>query len=46
MQWSWNVMFFMTDLAVVLLGLCGGTFSASSGLLKVTFFVVDMVSEA
>ena len=36
----------MTDLGVVLLGLCGGTSSAYSGLLKVTFSVVDMVSKA
>ena len=36
----------MTDLGIVLLGLCGGTFSACNGLLKVTFFVVDMVSNA
>ena len=34
----------MTDPCVVLLGLCGGSFSACSGLLKVRFFVVDMVS--
>ena len=34
----------MTELCVVLLELCGGTFSACSGLLKVTFFVLDMVS--
>ena len=36
----------MTDLGVVLLQLCDGAFSACSGLLKVTFFVVDMVSKA
>ena len=36
----------MPDLGVVLLSLCGGTFSAHSGLLKVMFFVVDVVSKA
>ena len=36
----------MNELGGVLLGFCGGTFSACSGLLKVTFFVVDMVSNA
>ena len=45
-QWSWNVLFFMTNLDAVLLWLCGGTFSVCSGLQKVTFFVVDMVSKA
>ena len=39
-QWSWNVLFLMTNLGVVLLGLCGGTFSALSGLLKVIFCYV------
>ena len=36
----------MTDLGVVLLGLCGGIFSACSGLLTVMFFVADMVYNA
>ena len=45
-QWSWNVLFLMTDLGVLMLGLCGGTLSVCSGSLKVTFLVVDMASKA
>ena len=36
----------MTDIGVLLLGLCGGTFSECSGSLKVKFFVVDMAFKA
>ena len=36
----------MTDLGAVLLGLCGGTISVCSGMLKVMYFAVEVVSNA
>ena len=40
------MLFLITDLGVMLLGLCGGTFSTCSSLPKGTFFVVDIASNA